>query len=202
MQNCAGKEIKGVMSFYSATLLFGCEHFVDLISKTDDLQLIRIYNTSCIFFSIASLEGRLNEFISIQILIDIEKQVDELVNIRNKEKQLSFEDKWNLVNEIFNYRSWDNSKEPFQSFNILRSLRNELVHYKGDVLGKNVPPTKKIKGLLTALNIESKSDFLEDDCSTWIDDLLKSKELALWIKKITINLNCEIGNFWKKNPYA
>src|SRR5690554_3621138 len=201
MDNCSGKEIKAVMARYSETLFQGCKHFEELISETNDRELIKIYNTASLFFSISSLEGKLNEFISIQIAIDMEHKLPELRTIKREERQLSFDEKWDCVNKIFDYKKWDNSVEPFQSFNIIASLRNEIVHHKGNFLSKNETPTKKIRQLMKTLQVESKCDFIEDDCSSWVYDLFETKNLAQWITNKTQLLNEEIDKFWNKNPY-
>jgi len=76
---------------------------------------------------------------------------------------------------------WDNSKEPFQSFTLITSLRNELVHYKGELLPKDTPPIKRIKGLMDHLGVESKASFIENDCSVWVCDLLNSRDIGPWV---------------------
>jgi len=60
-------------------------------------------------------------------------------------------------------------------------LRNELIHYKGAFLAKDVAPTKKISGLMRVLGVSSEASWIEEDCSTWINDLLGSKKLGYWV---------------------
>ena len=64
---------------------------------------------------------------------------------------------------------------------MIASLRNELVHYKGDFRPKDTPVNKKIKGLMEILGVESKTSFIEDDCSAWVYDLLNSRDLGPWV---------------------
>ena len=80
-----------------------------------------------------------------------------------------------------NGTEWNNAVEPFQSIELIICLRNELVHYKGAFFGRDEAPNKKIKGLMKQLGILSKATWLEDDCSSWIADLLSEKKISEWI---------------------
>lgn len=194
--NCAGKQIELAMSIYSSTFLDGCKEFEELVKNSTNTYKLRIFNTACVLFSTTAVESKLNEFISIYIMIDIENKMPIISEIKNLEKKISLEDKWNLLATALDSNKWDNSKEPFQSFNIIRSLRNEITHYKGTPLEKDKTPNKKIKALMKSFSIKSNASFIEDDVSTWIDDLLEHPKLCEWIN-IKINaLSKEIDNLW------
>lgn len=96
-------------------------------------------------------------------------------------QKLSLSEKWNFIAANENGTLWDNSIEPFQSFELINSLRNELVHYKGKMLPKGEAPNRKIKGLLDRFGVKTNSSFQEDDCSGWVRALLENKMLGLWV---------------------
>lgn len=192
--NCAGKPIKSAMSIYSRTLLDGLKEFEELAKNSTDNYKLRIYNTACVLLSTSTIESKLNEFISIYVMIDFENSMPIISEIKNLEKRISLEDKWNLLAAVLKSNRWDNSKEPFQSFNIMQSLRNEITHYKGTPLGKDEAPTKKIKALMKNFCIESSASFIEDDVSTWINDLLEYPKLSEWININVKALTKEIDN--------
>lgn len=100
-------------------------------------------------------------------------------------KKLKLSEKWNLIAAQEKGVFGDNSKEPFQSYEIITSLRNELVHYKGTFLSKDETPTRKIKGLMDKFGVKSESTFVEDDCSSWVGDLLICRELGLRVAETT-----------------
>lgn len=46
---------------------------------------------------------------------------------------------------------------------------------------KDVAPIKKIKGLMDMLGVKSQDNFVEDNCSAWVYDLLNCRELGYWV---------------------
>ncbi|BFM14750.1 hypothetical protein R50073_09330 [Maricurvus nonylphenolicus] len=188
---CAGKPIKSAMSRFSADFLHGCRRFAELASSSDNEQDIRVFNSSSIINAACFLEARINEEISIGVLCygfePESPKSKEWATIQNLQKKLTVQEKWDLVSLRTNGDLWDKSREPFQSFEIISSLRNELVHFKGEFLGKDETPNKKIAGLMKKLGISSSATWVEDDCSSWVSELLKSKELAAWVSKSISN---------------
>ena len=176
---CAGAPIKAAMHTYSDDLIKGCQKFSDMALKSTDINDIRLYNSSCIFFAVSSIEAKLNEWISLskEILTD---DSEAWLEVSRLSRTLSLKDKWNLVAPIQKGRAWVSGKEPFQSFETLISLRNELIHYKGEFLGKDEAPNKRIARLMETLGLQSPSTFIEDDCSSWLADLLNSNKLGEW----------------------
>ncbi len=199
--NCAGLPIKCAITMFSSTLIDGYNKFADNAENRDLSDDVMVNNSGCILFSISAIEGKLNEFISIQLMIDMNDGIPFLKELKKMERTISIEEKWNFLAEIFKFNKWNNSKEPFQSYNTIKSLRNELVHYKGTPYGKDETPTKKIKGLMNELNVSSKASFIEDDCSTWIDDMLNSPKLGKWVVKKTDKFIKEIDKICSHNPY-
>lgn len=185
---CAGRPIRAAMHPFSIEFLAGCRKFSDLAEETGDGQEVMIYATSCIVNAACFLEAKLNEEVAIARICfdegsDERKCWDE---IKEGERRLSVPQKWNLVAALTGGCHWDSGVDPFQSFETISSLRNELVHFKGDLLGKDEAPSRKIAGLMRQLGIKSKATWIEDDCSSWITDLLSEKTVVRWVsEKIT-----------------
>ena len=76
---------------------------------------------------------------------------------------------------------WNSAEEPFQSYDHVSALRNEIVHFKGQFCGKDETPNGKIAGLMTCLGIASQASFADGDVSSWSHDLLKSPKLGPWV---------------------
>lgn len=182
---CAGRSIKAAMYLFSTEFLAGCRKFSDLVDRADNGRDVMIYATSCIVNAACFLEAKLNEEVSIARICldegsDKRKCWDE---IKEAERGLSVPKKWNQIAALTGGSRWDPGIDPFQSFEIISSLRNELVHFKGDLLGKDEAPTRKIFGLMRKLGIKSKATWIEDDCSSWITDILSEKAVVSWVSE-------------------
>ncbi|RKT58795.1 hypothetical protein DFR40_1823 [Azonexus fungiphilus] len=152
---CAGRPIKAATHPFSVNFLAGCRKFSDLAKETDDGQEVMIYATSCIVNAACFLEAKLNEEVAIaRICFDESsyerKRWDE---VKDGERRHSIPQKWNQVAALTGGRCWDSGVEPFQSFETISSLRNELVHFKADPLGKDEAPSRKIAGLMRLLPV-------------------------------------------------
>ena len=192
---CAGKEIASCMSIFSDSLLQGCKYFLSLITKTTKDKEIIFINAACIFFAAGVIEAKINEWISLRSFI-FDRTTDSDIGdnvippefwktLEQPQKNLKLEDKWNLIASVCSGTLWDNGKEPFQSYNTILSVRNHLIHYKGQFLGKNKTPVKKIEDLMKKIGVSSSATFVEDDASTWIDDLLGEPKLGHWVYEKT-----------------
>lgn len=73
-------------------------------------------------------------------------------------------------------------KEPFQSLGTIIDLRNEIIHYKASLLGKDESPKKSIANLMKKLDISSDATWIDDDLSTWVADLMSSKSFSNWLE--------------------
>lgn len=182
---CAGKSISTAMHMFSSDLIRGCRDFAEKGRNADTNEEARVYNTACLFFATSTIEAKINEWISIAKVCFKDEPKSFWHALAPLVKSLKIDEKWNLIATHENGTLWDNGKEPFQSFNLIVSLRNELVHYKGEFLPKDNPPIKKIKGLMEFLGVESKASFIEDDCSAWVHDLLNSRDIGPWIASKT-----------------
>ena len=129
------------------------------------------------------MEAKINEEISIGVICfdETEAEGKSWRMIQDLQKKLTVQEKWDLVAAKHCSLFWDKGIEPFQSFEVISSLRNELVHYKGSFLPRDETPNKKITGLMNELGVSSKTTWIEDDCSSWVSDLLSSKKLASWV---------------------
>jgi hypothetical protein len=180
--NCAGKPIKASMEMFSADLIAGCRKFAILANETIGVNQALHFNTACIFLATSAIEAEINELISVaQACYKEEPKSFCHALSPSLIKKLSMTEKWNLIAANENGSLWNGTIEPFQSFDLINSLRNELVHYKGKMLPKGEAPNRKIKGLLDRFGIEDNSLFKEDDCSGWVRALLNNKKLGLWV---------------------
>ncbi|MDA3833114.1 MAG: hypothetical protein PF495_06920 [Spirochaetales bacterium] len=178
---CAGKAIRAAMHMFSADLSRGCKAFAEKAQNAETNDEVRVYNTACILFATSTIEAKVNEWISIARVCFEDEPKSFWHTLAPMVKALKLEDRWNLIASHEDGTLWDNGREPFQSFDLISTLRNELVHYKGDFLPKDSTPIKKIKSLKDMFDIKSQSTFIEDDCSTWVYDLLNSRKLGHWV---------------------
>lgn len=192
---CAGKAISGAMHFFSTDLLQGCSYFAAEAERARDHEERRFCATACIFFGASVIETKVNEWISISTNIaDTEIPQEFWKTLESSQKNLRLDEKWNLITSVSGGTLWDSGKEPFQSYSMILALRNELVHYKGQFLGKDEAPSKKIKELLTKFRVQSKATSVEADTSTWVADLLNEPTLARWIAD---KVNCFHSDAYK-----
>jgi len=183
--SCAGKPIKAVMDMFSADLINGCRMFANMAKETKSVNEVKHYNTACIFFATNSIEAKINEGVSIAQVCFKDEPKSFCHSLSPIMKKLKLSEKWDLIASNENGTLWDNSKEPFQSYELISSLRNELIHYKGMLLPKDEAPNRRIKGLMDRFGIKSNSTFIEDDCSGWVSDLLNCRELGSWVAERT-----------------
>ncbi len=185
---CAGRPIRAAMHPFSTEFIAGCRKFSELAQETDDAQEVMIYSASCIVNASCFLEAKLNEEVAIA-RICFDKGSEERKKwdcIKEGERRASVAEKWNQVAALTGGVLWDSGKEPFQTFETISSLRNELVHFKGELFGRNEAPSRRIAALKRQLGIQSEATWIEDDCSTWVADLLSKKSAVVWVaEKIT-----------------
>ena len=173
---------------FSIEFLAGCRKFADLAQETQNVQEVMIYSASCIVNAVCFLEAKLNEEIAIARICFDEgsnerKQWDD---VKEGERRTSVSQKWDRVAALTGGVCWDSGKDPFQSFETISSLRNELVHFKAELLGKEEAPSRRIAGLMRQLGVRSEATWVEDDCSSWVRDLLSEKSVVKWVsEKIT-----------------
>ena len=94
---------------------------------------------------------------------------------------------------LLNQEVWDNSKEPFQSFNIIQTIRNEIIHYKGDFKETGKLPIKKLKPLFDILRLNSASE------KSWPRELFRCREFGTWVYDKVEQMNSLITERIGKN---
>ena len=194
-EGCAGQEISESMTMLSSVLLGGSKYCAELAYTGKESSHISYANISCVLMGASSLEAKINEWVSVQerLIKMAEKDGDadklpftteQIKTFYSFQRKTSISEKWNLSIDIGlaeRVDIWDEGREPFQSFSLIYHLRNEITHYKGDFLGKDEAPTKKLKELMRGFGIKSKASFMEDDASTWINELLDYNGLGKWV---------------------
>ena len=153
---CAGKPIKAAMHMFSSDLIKGCNSFAEKAKAASKNEEVRFFNTACIFFATSAIEAKVNEWISVSQQCFKDEPKAFWHALAPLAKKLKIDEKWNLIASSENGILWDNSREPFQSFELITLLRNELGHFKGQFLPKDAPTKKKIKGLMNKLGVKSK----------------------------------------------
>jgi hypothetical protein len=138
---CAGATIGASMYGFSTDLFEGCKYNAHLATNAEKIFQIRSANMSCILFSISAIEAKLNELISMLAHSGEENSIWKQIQQNHPRKPTS--EKWNIIVGDTGGKVWDHSKEPFRSYNLVKGLRNELVHYKGELLEKDQAPNKK-----------------------------------------------------------
>jgi hypothetical protein len=178
--SCEGQSIAFVMTNFSHNFRNYCKYFSDLSNFDKNVDFTR-NNTMCFILAVSCIEAKLNEIIA-QFTHFLKIKDDVFFDVVDSLSQkLSIEDKWNLLASKCKQPLWDNSKVPFQDFNIIISIRNELIHFKAKPMGKDEVPIKKMKYLCDMFNAHTKASFMEDDVSSWVNDLLSVKDLSKWI---------------------
>ena len=179
---------EGAMYPYSFDLCNGYHYFAECAGKSEDDKKTRYYNSACVFFASSCIEAILNERISMYHTLgkDIRDQhipMQYWETLFNIQKNKSIKEKWNLIISVLGGQLWDSSKEPFQSYDILFSLRNELVHYKAHFKEMGDAPTRKIKSLLETLIGKIKVSNNPEEYKAWVTTLLESPKLGNWVKE-------------------
>lgn len=183
---------------FSEDLLSGIRFFALNAEKLEDLQERIYFNSSIVFYAGSYLECLLNEIICNVSNSDSKKikpNVGFWKVLENQKKSLGHKEKWDLISSVHGGSQWDSSVEPFQSYDVITTLRNELVHYKGNYLNKDEIPYKKIRNLLQRFSGEKNSFFDAMDVSSWVHELLTSKEIGKWICDIVMEFDLKHGEF-------
>ncbi len=178
---------------FSADILMLVRQNAHIVSKIpDDSGLIFHLNLSSIFLGGSFLEANLNEDIAQCAHApspDIKPTPQFWLTLEEMQKDLSAVEKWNLIAATRGGQQWNAAAEPYQSYDTLVALRNELVHFKGRYIVDNSPPIKRLKPLID--RFKSKKHWKLDamNVDPWLVSLVSSKDLALWIDSAIFNIN-------------
>ena len=171
---------------FSDDLMWGCRYYAKQSREASHDYVVFLSNTSCILLAASMLEAKINELIANVVGLNSETAKVPLPFWRvlhDSRKELSYKEKWNLIASASNGVLWDLSREPFQSYDLIVSLRNELVHYKGEYGKGAAPPVKKIEGLLQRFKGPGFVFLGAPDDTHWVTELLSAKGLAEWVSE-------------------
>lgn len=174
----------------STMLNHGCQKFGEKALNEDtfdDIINISQKNLAALIFGYTSIEAFINEIITISEVskrLSINKKYFEV--LIEFEKKLTIKDKYNLLAGLLRSDIWDSSKEPFQSFEIIQTIRNEVIHHKGRWDNEGDLPIKKLKPLFDKFKINLPNE------KTWQGELFQCKEFGMWVFKKTDNLKKNI----------
>lgn len=181
---CAGKPIAGAMYPFSGDLMYGSERFAGMAEKATEGIDVRSLNAASITFGVSAIDAKVNEWIAISREIEDGPQPVAFWNeLADLQRTIRLERKWNLIASVNGGTLWDGGKEPFQSYETAVAVRNEIVHFKGEFLGRDEAPNKRIQGLMQQLGVKSTATFVEGDVSSWVYDLLGCPKLGHWVAR-------------------
>jgi hypothetical protein len=142
--------------------------FTVAMSRGDAVQFIK-YTSGVVILLHSCLEAYLNEFLATMRQMDSQRWAAAISPL----DRADLKRKWLQAPLIFGTHTFEKNAEPFQSFHLLVSLRNELVHYDPRFRTPEEFPSKKIKALKTkfAFAYEGRADWttqvLTVDCARW-----------------------------------
>ena len=169
------------MKPFSFDLTGGFVYFADAAAVEDDVKRRRYFNTACIVFAAGAIESVINERISLEaVLLNSVASRSFYEALAEAQRSISLKDKWNLFVSVRGGHHWDSSQEPYQSYDMIITIRNELLHYKADFLGHLEPPVNRIRPLLRRFGVPRER--ADDPHVHWMDVLLESRELGRWVK--------------------
>jgi hypothetical protein len=186
------------LHLFSNDLLWGCRYHAMQASQSQHAYRTFTSNLSCVLFAGSFLEAKLNELSADVVGLEPKEPKAPLAFwkvLHNLRKDLGVKEKWNLIASVSNGKLWDSSCEPFQSYDLIVSLRNELVHYKGEYATVSEPPVNKINALLQRFEGAGFTTLGLPADPGWISRLLSSKELGTWISATVDDLDMKFDHF-------
>lgn len=187
VKNLSGAEAGKGMYCFSSDLLEGCCAFSSMAEKTDDPNQVMHANTATIFFAGSYIEARLNELIeqmSSEIGVDPNVPIAFWRILNDGKRSYGTRDKWNLISSAGGGEIWNSSVEPFQSLDVLTTLRNELIHYKGEMGEEGRPPIKKLQPLIDRFKGPGNYVLEAMNVNSWAHDLLTCPGLGRWVCEV------------------
>lgn len=166
---------------FSFDLINGCHYFAQAAASESETKRRRYLNTACVIFAAGTIEAVLNELIAVHAMPGNQSNPNAAFYsaLSSAQKAISLKDKWNLFASVRGGHTWDSAAEPFQSYDTIITIRNELLHYKADFLGHLEPPVNRIRPLLHLFGIpETRTG---DNIVLWLHALLESRGLGAWV---------------------
>lgn len=192
----ASAEVESV-AFFSLTLLRGCAQFAQRAKIESDVDRIIELNAACVMFAAAYIEAMLNEQLTLVTEVENDRTPPRAYweSLCRLERDLRVADKWNLIASVSGGVVWDSGTQPFQFFDDIVSLRNELVHYKGKFLTVGNAPSNRLSRLAEKFDLPWGHVVGDDPKVTpWVLKLLYNEKLSEWIAEQTHEFQ---GN-WRK----
>ncbi|MFD2514026.1 hypothetical protein ACFSRY_09125 [Pontibacter locisalis] len=173
----------------SSQFIVGLERIARSITnptEVKDFLSLHQKNLTAILYATTYIEAKINELIAafeIDPSTELHSSIKVIIDVQRK---ISIIEKFNLLCTLLKENSWDSSKEPFQSFEMIIFIRNEVVHYKGKYEDGGKYP-KKIKNLLHELDCAVEGNRL------WLNVLLECDRLPCWILKVVNEIDSIIN---------
>ncbi|ADG20845.1 hypothetical protein [Paraburkholderia atlantica] len=104
--------------------------------------------------------------------------------LNDGKKSYATRDKWNLIASVSGGQVWDSGTEPFQSLDILTALRNELIHFKGEIGEGTKPRLKKLQYLSDRFKGPGDDVLQAMKVGSWAHGLLTSEGLGQWVSEV------------------
>lgn len=189
------------LQHFSEDLVWSCRHHAEIAATDQNPYVVYVTNMACVFSAASFLEARLNELTAqcTGPLANPRKLSPELwQTIHDMRKSLSHVQKWNLIASAAGGTVWSNDKEPFQSYDLLVSFRNEMVHYKGEFGNGIDPPIKKIRSLQKRLKVPIEAA----PRTSWFASLLYSPLLGRWASELVDDFDLRFDNLLAGEPLS
>lgn len=172
---------------FSHDLVWGCRHYARVAKEAQSDFEVSLANTSSVLMAASVLEAKLNELSAQVTALSPEEPRAPLAFwkvLHDVRKDMKFKDKWNLIASVSGGEVWDASREPFQSYELITSVRNELVHYKSEYGEGGKPPVRKIEALIQRFKGAGFVFTFEPTDASWVSTLLTARELAEWVAEV------------------
>lgn len=137
------------------------------------------YPAAVVILLVACLEAYRNEFLSLLRQLEREKWEAKFAEFENEYRDTRR--RWLRTPLLFDKQPFDPGKEPFQSFCLLISLRNELVHYNPRFRTVLEFPSKRIQ------NLRTKFEFTHEGNADWTAQVL-NLNCAKWGCRTVLNM--------------
>jgi hypothetical protein len=171
------------MAGLSRTFYEIAHEFTVTMSEGRSSQFIKCSSAAVILLH-SCLEAYLNEFLATMRQLEAQKCGSAISQL----DRVDLKQKWLRAPLIFGTSTFDTSAEPYQSFCLFVSLRNELVHYVPRFRTPEEYPSKKIKAL------SSKFIFAYKGSADWTTQVL-TLNCARWGCRTVLNMIREFHEY-------
>ena len=178
---------------YSKALLRSLEFLLQSAKNSRAELELEAYNTAIVLVSNSFMEAFLNEQLTVYLMAFKEGRAELEDTIQKLKRFGCIQEKWNFL--LKGQYAWKSGKAIFSNAEILISLRNEINHFKADLVAPGYTPTKKIKHLIKTIGADKtfpeNNYYTEEDMPHWLPVILESTELGEWCINSITNLEGE-----------